>query len=90
MFYLLVVPLCLAIPVKNGINIEMVKVEAGSFDMGATPEMRSLQYPYDDEKPDHRVTLTKNYYIGKYEVTQALWQVVMGNNPSRFKGDDCL
>ena len=78
----------LTIPVKNGINIEMVKVEAGSFDMGATPEMRSLQYPYDDEKPDHRVTLTKNYYIGKYEVTQALWQVVMGNNPSRFKGDD--
>ena len=78
----------LTIPVKNGINIEMVKVEAGSFNMGATPEMRSLQYPYDDEKPDHRVTLTKNYYIGKYEVTQALWQVVMGNNPSRFKGDD--
>ena len=78
----------ITIPVKNGINIEMVKVEAGSFDMGATPEMRSLQYPYDDEKPDHRVTLTKNYYIGKYEVTQALWQVVMGNNPSRFKGDD--
>ena len=78
----------ITIPVKNGINIEMVKVEAGSFDMGATPEMRSLQYPYDDEKPDHRVTLTKNYDIGKYEVTQALWQVVMGNNPSRFKGDD--
>ena len=78
----------ITIPVKNGINIEMVKVEAGSFDMGATPEMRSLQYPYDDEKPDHRVTLTKNYYIGKYEVTQALWQVVMGNNPSRFTGDD--
>ena len=78
----------ITIPVKNGINIEMVKVEAGSFDMGATPEMRSLQYPYDDEKPDHRVTLTKTYYIGKYEVTQALWQVVMGNNPSRFKGDD--
>ena len=78
----------ITILVKNGINIEMVKVEAGSFDMGATPEMRSLQYPYDDEKPDHRVTLTKNYYIGKYEVTQALWQVVMGNNPSRFKGDD--
>ena len=78
----------ITIPVKDGISIEMVKVEAGSFDMGATPEMRSLQYPYDDEKPDHRVTLTKNYYIGKYEVTQALWQVVMGNNPSRFKGDD--
>ena len=76
----------LTIPVKNGISIEMVKVEAGSFNMGATPEM---QDPHDDyEKPVHRVTLTNNYYIGKYEVTQALWQAVMGSNPSKFKGDD--
>ena len=74
----------LTIPVKNGINIEMVKVEAGSFDMGATSEM---QNPYSDEKPVHRVTLTNNYYVGKYEVTQALWQAVMGSNPSNFKGD---
>ena len=74
----------ITIPVKDGVSIEMVKVEAGSFDMGATPEMQS---PYDDEKPVHRVTLTNNYYIGKYEVTQALWQTVMGSNPSRFKGD---
>ena len=75
----------LTIPVKNGISIEMVKVEAGSFDMGATSEM---QNPYSDEKPVHRVTLTNNYYVGKYEVTQALWQAVMGSNPSIFKGDD--
>ena len=75
----------LTIPVKNGISIEMVKVEAGSFNMGATPEM---QAPYEVEKPVHRVTLTNNYYIGKYEVTQALWQAVMGSNPSHFKGDD--
>ena len=75
----------LTIPVKNGISIEMVKVEAGSFNMGATPEMEN---PYDSEKPVHRVTLTNNYYIGKYEVTQALWQAVMGSNPSYFKGDD--
>ena len=74
----------ITIPVKNGINIEMVKVEAGSFNMGATPEMKS---PYEVEKPVHRVTLTNNYYIGKYEVTQALWQAVMGSNPSHFKGD---
>ena len=74
----------LTIPVKNVINIEMVKVEAGSFNMGATPEMRS---PYKDEKPAHRVTMTNDYYIGKYEVTQALWQAVMGSNPSHFKGD---
>ena len=75
----------ITIPVKNGISIEMVKVEAGSFNMGATPEM---QAPYEVEKPVHRVTLTNNYYIGKYEVTQALWQAVMGSNPSYFKGDD--
>ena len=75
----------LTIPVKNGINIEMVKVEAGSFDMGATPE---TIYPDTDEKPVHRVTLTNDYYIGKYEVTQALWQAVMGSNPSFFKGTD--
>ena len=75
----------ITIPVKNGISIEMVKVEAGSFNMGATPEMEN---PFDSEKPVHRVTLTNNYYIGKYEVTQALWQAVMGSNPSYFKGDD--
>ena len=75
----------ITIPVKEGINIEMVKVEAGSFNMGATSEMEN---PYEDEKPVHRVTLTNNYYIGKYEVTQALWQAVMGSNPSCFKGYD--
>ena len=75
----------ITIPVKNGINIEMVKVEAGSFNMGATPEMEN---PDDREKPVHRVTLTNNYYIGKYEVTQALWKIVMGSNPSNFKGDN--
>ena len=75
----------ITIPVKNGISIEMVKVEAGSFNMGATPEM---QVPYEVEKPVHRVTLTNNYYIGKYEVTQALWKIVMGSNPSNFKGDN--
>ena len=75
----------ITIPVKDGVNIEMVKVEAGSFNMGATPEM---QNPDEDEKPVHRVTLTNNYYIGKYEVTQALWKIVMGSNPSNSKGDN--
>ena len=75
----------ISIPVKDGINIDMVRVEAGTFTMGATPEMKN---PDNDEKPTHRVTLTNDYYIGKYEVTQALWQMVMGNNPSEFKGDN--
>ena len=75
----------ISIPVKNGINIEMVKVEAGTFMMGATSEMEN---PYDDEKPVHQVTLTNDYYIGKYEVTQAIWQAVMSSKPSYFKGNN--
>ena len=75
----------ISIPVKDGISIDMVRVEAGTFTMGATSEMKDS---YDSEKPAHQVTLTNDYYIGKYEVTQALWQAVMGNNPSEFKGDN--
>ena len=75
----------ITIPVKDGINIEMVRVEAGTFTMGTKKEMMK---PWDDENPAHQVTLTNDYYIGKYEVTQALWQAVMGNNPSYFKGDN--
>ena len=73
----------LVIPVKNGVNIEMVKVEAGTFMMGATSKVGE---DGNKEKPVHKVTLTRNYYIGKYEVTQALWQVIMGTNPSKNKG----
>ena len=75
----------ISIPVKGRISIDMVRVEAGTFTMGATAEMKN---PDADEKPTHRVTLTNDYYIGKYEVTQALWKAVMGNNPSYFKGDN--
>ena len=73
----------ISIPVMDGISIDMVRVEAGTFTMGATAEMKNTE---DSEKPTHRVTLTNDYYIGKYEVTQALWQTVMGNRPSNFKG----
>ena len=75
----------ISIPVKDGISIDMVRVEAGTFTMGATAEMKDRD---DSEKPTHQVTLTNDYYIGKYEVTQALWQAVMGNNPSCYKGDN--
>ncbi len=63
----------------------MVRVEGGTFTMGATSEQRSDAF--SDEKPTHQVTLS-SYYIGKYEVTQAEWKAVMGTNPSEFKGDN--
>ena len=42
---------------------------------------------YDREKPVHEVSLD-SFYLGKYPVTQALWEVVMGNNPSNFQGEN--
>ena len=69
----------------NGIKYNMVWVEGGTFSMGATPE-QGVDVA-DDEKPVHSVTLS-GYYIGKTEVTQALWKAVMGTNPSLFKGDN--
>ncbi len=61
---------------------EMVIIPAGSFQMGG----RS-----GDELPVHPVTIGKSFALGQTEVTQAQWQVVMGNNPSNFKqcGPDC-
>ncbi len=71
----------------NGVSFEMVRVEGGTFRMGATSEQEDEAY--SDEKPVHSVTLS-SYYIGKTEVTQALWQAVMGSDPStsNFKGSD--
>ncbi|MDR1810095.1 MAG: formylglycine-generating enzyme family protein [Prevotella sp.] len=63
----------------------MVYVAGGTFTMGCTSKQRAFYQ--DDEKPAHRVRLS-SYYIGKYEVTQAQWKAVMGNNPSKFKGDN--
>jgi len=68
----------------NDIDFEMVFVEGGTFTMGCTPEQSKCN---KDEKPAHFVILS-NYYIGKYEVTQAQWRAVMGNNPSYFNGDN--
>ena len=68
----------------NGVQYKMLPVEGGTFRMGATAEQGSDAY--DDEKPVHSVTLS-SFYIGQTEVTQALWQAVMGTNPSNWKGE---
>ena len=71
--------------IVNGVTFNMIKVDGGTFTMGATSEQKNN--PDSDEKPTHQVTLS-SYYIGETEVTQALWTAVMGNNPSYFKGDN--
>ena len=60
----------------------MVQISAGEFMMGALDD----EDAHDYEKPRRKVTLTRDFLMGKYAVTQALWQSVMGSNPSEFKG----
>ena len=67
----------------NGVSFTMIAVEGGTFQMGATSEQGSDAY--SDESPVHSVTLS-DYYIGETEVTQELWEAVMGSNPSYFSG----
>ena len=67
----------------NGVSFVMVFVEGGTFVMGATDEQGADAE--SNEYPTHSVTLS-DYCIGETEVTQALWQAVMGNNPSVYEG----
>lgn len=69
----------------NGVQFTMVEVGGGTFTMGATSEQGSDAW--DEETPAHQVTLS-DYYIGQTEVTQALWEAVMGSNPSDHRGDN--
>ena len=62
----------------NGVSFTMIYVAGGTFVMGSTDEDAG-----EDESPIHNVTLN-DYYIGETEVTQELWQAVMGENPSDF------
>ena len=61
----------------NDVSFTMIKVGCGTFQMGEK----------EWATPVHQVTLTNDYYIGETEVTQELWQAVMGSNPSNFKGN---
>ena len=70
----------------NGVSFTMVAVQGGTFTMGGTYEQTGDTY--EDEEPTHKVTVD-DFYIGKMEVTQALWIAVMGDNPSFFRNDNC-
>ena len=67
----------------NGVSFTMIGVEGGTFQMGATSEQGSDAD--SDEKPVHQVQLS-SFSIGQTEVTQELWEAVMGANPSNWKG----
>lgn len=90
----IILPLCLTIwlggcltttpqEVKNTIGMEFVFIKEGSFIMGCGETDNEC---LSDEKPQHPVTLSKPFYLGKAPVTQEQWKAIMGSDPSTFKG----
>jgi formylglycine-generating enzyme required for sulfatase activity len=69
--------------ITNSIGMKLVLIPKGTFMMGS-PESEEGRY---EDEVQHEVTLTKDFYLGVTEVTQAQYQKVMGENPSHFQGD---
>ncbi|WP_440952338.1 SUMF1/EgtB/PvdO family nonheme iron enzyme [Methanococcoides sp. FTZ1] len=70
----------------NSIGVKFVLIPEGEFLMGSSDDEDGRFY--DREGPVHEVTIEKGYYLGKYEVTQKQWAMVMGSNPSHSTGDN--
>jgi eukaryotic-like serine/threonine-protein kinase len=70
----------------NGVKLTMVKIPAGKFLMGSPESEKERD---KDESPQHQVSVPE-FYLGQTLVTQAQWVAIMGNNPSKFKGNDKL
>ena len=68
----------------NDVTLEMAAIPGGTFMMGS-PENEERRY--DNESPQHQVTVP-SFFMGKYPVTQAQYQTIMGTNPSLFKGSN--
>ncbi len=68
----------------NNVSLEMVSIKGGTFLMGSPDTEKERD---SGESPQHRVTV-QPFFLGKYPITQAQWQAVMGNNPAEFKGNN--
>ncbi len=71
----------------DSLAMEFVRIETGTFQMGSPAEAED----HEEDETLHQVTISQPFYLGKYEVTQAQWRAVMGDNPSFFRhcGDSC-
>ena len=70
--------------ITNSIGMKLVLIPKGTFAMGSPPNEVGAR---DDER-QHEVNISLDYYLGAYEVTQAQYKKVMGENPSHFQGDN--
>ena len=73
--------------VRGGLPIELVKIDSGTFVMGSPAQEADRE---GDEGPQMRVTISRGFSMGKYEVTQGQYEAVMGSNPSGIKGSTNL
>lgn len=78
-------PPSITLVLTDDVVLDLVLVPAGQFMMGSPPTNER-----NDEGPQHVVQFERPFYIGRFPVTQAQWEAVMGKNPSRFKGDPDL
>ncbi|MBQ7589727.1 MAG: formylglycine-generating enzyme family protein [Verrucomicrobia bacterium] len=72
----------ITIPLSEDVNLRMIWIEPGTFMMGSPEDELGRK----DNETQHQVTLTQGYWLGKYEITQAQYEAVMGTNPSYYKG----
>jgi formylglycine-generating enzyme required for sulfatase activity len=70
--------------IPNATNLILIRVNAGKFEMGS----RNSEWPRGDDEKLHEVEISRPYWLGKFEVTQAQWKSVMGGNPSAFASPD--
>src|SRR5690606_35086283 len=78
-------PTRLSIALADGLDMEFVLVPAGEFLMGSPGAEENPA-----ESPQHLVRIPRPFFIGRFPVTQAEWTALMGENPSRHRGDPRL
>ena len=74
---------------SDSVAFEMVWVDGGTYSMGNNVTPKGVKISYEAARPEHKVSVD-GFFVGRYEVTQGQWKAVMGDNPSRFTGNDSL
>ena len=69
----------------NSIGMDLILIPAGKFTMGGDPIAEQAD---ENETPKHTVVFEKPFYLGKFQVTQFQWSMVMETDPSKFKAPD--